>query len=169
MIKFWGESFGTSLRQNGLSITKFLISFFDSCTFRLLFINLHCTSMHRAPPYSSQQFIQLLYLCGGFFSGMRPYLFTVHIVCLGTHRGNCILFTFFSKLFIPNFNVWMTNHQLWNCVYDHLICLENKPHDDINRGFAKDFDPLVKWTSDFWNPLVHTEIHSSTILINETA
>ena len=37
------------------------------------------------------------------------------------------------------------------------------------RGFVKDFDQLVKWTSNFWNPLVHTEIHSSTILINKTA
>ena len=36
------------------------------------------------------------------------------------------------------------------------------------RGFAKDFEPLVKWTSDFSNPLVHTEIYSSTIMNNET-
>ena len=40
---------------------------------------------------------------------------------------------------------------------------------NCNRGFVKDFDQLVKWTSDFWNPLVHTEIHLSTILINKTS
>ena len=30
------------------------------------------------------------------------------------------------------------------------------------RPFVKDFEALVKWTSNFWNPLVHREIYSST-------
>ena len=32
-----------------------------------------------------------------------------------------------------------------------------------NRGFVKEFDPLISWTSDFCNLLVHTEINSSTL------
>ena len=33
------------------------------------------------------------------------------------------------------------------------------------RPFVKDSEALVKWTSDFQNPLVHTQIYLSTIFI----
>ena len=34
-----------------------------------------------------------------------------------------------------------------------------------SRGFVKEFEPLFKWgASDFRNPLLHTEINSSTLM-----
>ena len=34
----------------------------------------------------------------------------------------------------------------------------------LYRPFVKDFEGLVKWTSNFWNQLVHREIYPSTIM-----
>ena len=39
-----------------------------------------------------------------------------------------------------------------------------KGTDSLNSGFVKEFEPLVKWTSDFSYPLFHTEIILSTLL-----
>ena len=33
-----------------------------------------------------------------------------------------------------------------------------------SRGFAKDFEALIKWMSDFCDPLIHTKTNSSTIV-----
>ena len=87
-----------------------------------MYFSVQSTTMLKSTVYS------FAFLCRGFFSGMRPYLFTVHTVYLGTHRGNYILFTLFSKLFLPNFNVRMTNQRLCNCLWSspHLL-MENKP------------------------------------------
>ena len=31
-------------------------------------------------------------------------------------------------------------------------------------GFVKEFETLLKWTDDFWNPVFNTEINSSTLV-----
>ena len=116
------KSLEISLRQTASQLPSFWFCYLTtahSSYYLLIYITFLCTegNMLKSTVYS------FVFLCRGFFSGMRPYLLTVHIVYLGTHRGNCILFTLFSKLFFPNFFVWMANHHLWNCVYDHLICL----------------------------------------------
>ena len=36
-----------------------------------------------------------------------------------------------------------------------------------HRGFAKDFEALAKWTTDFCDPLVHIKGHSTTIVVTK--
>ena len=47
VIKFGKKVLETSLRQNASQLQSFWILLFDSCAFKLSFINLHCISLYR--------------------------------------------------------------------------------------------------------------------------
>ena len=64
-------------------------------------------------------------------------------------------------------------HQIWNTFEEVTtwmfitVTLQSIFQYEVrwhSRPFVKDFEALVKWTSNFWNQLIHRDIYPSTII-----
>ena len=99
--------------------------------------------------------------------GLTTYLLTIVPVCLFACLWHliCLINTkWLSWLFLMTLHTCLMTQQKFrmSLMIVHLMAPQVLKYQ-AHRPFVKDLEALVKWTSEFQNPLIHIQIYSSTI------